>query len=365
VTEGSRVALVYNLIGMPSLQRLAKVPSSEWRAAPCRILTSPPQPVDEQQASFIAAAIRRWESEEDADYPDYVPEGSRYGGYWNRNTEHFKPAKLVAVLSHQYTPHSIAKGLVGLKGRDRVVGELLAAARKCTLDPLKATSLRELCVDALQSNAAELGASSTGAAVVQTVVDERRHSASVAQPLIEFDAYLSLAVLWDRGECTPDDPFYTTGPLIPLTDATPVWPALSLEEPCWEPGMFGGNTDEVDEDAMAEFVDSDGEFDDDAYQESIAMQPFTRPRDLFIDPDELLLTDKDAKEEIEQGGHPGQIEKIEFLGNGCPYPGMWYSRAVIVFFPRSHRGQVLLQSKEGKLAEEKRQKQEQKRQKTA
>ena len=177
MTEGSRVALVYNLIGMPSLQRLAKVPCSEWRAAPCRILTSPPQPADEQQASFIAAAIHRWESEDDADYPDYVPEGSEhdFGGYWLRRiVEHFKPAKLVAVLSHSYTPKSITKGLVGLKGRDRVVGELLAAARKCTLDPLKATSLRELCVDALQSNAAELGASSTGAAVVQAILGEKR-----------------------------------------------------------------------------------------------------------------------------------------------------------------------------------------------
>ena len=69
------------------------------------MLTAPPQPADEQAVATIAAAIRRWEGEGDADYPDHEGTGR---GYWGGAVEHTKPAKLVAVLSHSYTPHSSA-----------------------------------------------------------------------------------------------------------------------------------------------------------------------------------------------------------------------------------------------------------------
>ena len=36
-----------------------------------------------------------------------------------------------------------------------------------------------------------------------------------------------MVVLWDRGECTPDNPYFTTGPLIPLTDQSPDFIASS------------------------------------------------------------------------------------------------------------------------------------------
>ena len=69
------------------------------------MLTAPPQPADEQAVATIAAAIRRWEGEGDADYPDHEGTGR---GYWGGAVEHTKPSKLVAVLSHSYTPHSSA-----------------------------------------------------------------------------------------------------------------------------------------------------------------------------------------------------------------------------------------------------------------
>ena len=37
-------------------------------------------------------------------------------------------------------------------------------------------------------------------------------------------------------------------------------------------------------------------------------------------------------------------KKVEFLGNGGCYCGRWYSRAALVFWPRSHRPDVLAQS---------------------
>ena len=40
-------------------------------------------------------------------------------------------------------------------------------------------------------------------------------------------------------------------------------------------------------------------------------------------------------------------EKLEYLGNGAPYPGRVYSRAVIIIWPKSHRKYVQMQSKGG------------------
>ena len=42
-----------------------------------------------------------------------------------------KPKKFVAVLSHNYTPEALKSGLHALKGRDRVLGNLLV--RRCSL----------------------------------------------------------------------------------------------------------------------------------------------------------------------------------------------------------------------------------------
>lgn len=40
-------------------------------------------------------------------------------------------------------------------------------------------------------------------------------------------------------------------------------------------------------------------------------------------------------------------ERLEFLGNGPQYMGRFYSRAALVFWPRSHRPAVLEKSSEG------------------
>ena len=55
------------------------------------------------------------------------------------------------------------------------------------------------------------------------------------------------------------------------------------------------------------------------------------------------------KDEEENGKHVlgENPDKLEFLGNGMPYPGRVYSRAVIIIWPKSHREFVQMQSKGG------------------
>ena len=89
--------------------------------------------------------------------------------------KHGKPAKLVAVLSHFYTPQTLT-GLHALKGRDRVVGELLVAALGCSRD---VTAVPRLSALAASTPVVEdppdyqaLAKDSTAMAVVERAVRE-------------------------------------------------------------------------------------------------------------------------------------------------------------------------------------------------
>lgn len=213
------------------------------------MLTAPPQPADEQAVATIAAAIRRWEGEGDADYPDHEGTGR---GYWGGAVEHTKPSKLVAVLSHSYTPHSsappsappllariprgpkaaclrvpavpvdanppnsrraqFARGSSGSRGATAssvnfllpppsaaapsaptphtLCSRLLTAAR-CKLDAHKAPSLKGLCVDTLLKSGTDeykaLDAHTAASEAVQSVLDEQGRQADAAQPVAIFD----------------------------------------------------------------------------------------------------------------------------------------------------------------------------------
>ena len=37
---------------------------------------------------------------------------------------------------------------------------------------------------------------------------------------------------------------------------------------------------------------------------------------------------RQSKEDVHTGDHLDTVEKMEFLGNGCPYPGMWCDTVV-------------------------------------
>ena len=43
----------------------------------------------------------------------------------------------------------------------------------------------------------------------------------------------------------------------------------------------------------------------------------------------------------------GNPAAVEFLGNGCPYPGQCYSRAAILFWPTKDRAAIIGQSEAG------------------
>ena len=181
----------------------------------------------------------------------------------------------------------------------------------------------------------------------------------------EFDAYLALCIVWDQGECTPSAPYYTTGPLIPLTNDTPPWWANSVDNPAqWTARMHYGETDDVDVDDFADNVAQAAREQGLSYEEMeerfysrIPARPRLNPKfDLIIDPTELLLTDKDVIAIVLEGisccVEANGISSIECLGNGCPYPGQWYSRAAIVFWPKAH--QELLRAKLTEQASRKR-----------
>ena len=130
LTDGSRIALVYNLTGVPISDPNGLRSAALFKFDPPRTLTAPPQPADETAVATIASAIKKWVNETVDDYPDKLAEDRAHAHYrWGGDVSHAKPHKFVAMLSHSYTPQSICDGLLALKGCDRLVGELLCAAR--------------------------------------------------------------------------------------------------------------------------------------------------------------------------------------------------------------------------------------------
>ncbi|EOD35233.1 hypothetical protein EMIHUDRAFT_227525 [Emiliania huxleyi CCMP1516] len=415
LTGGLRCVLVYNLTGVPLEKTLAKkrgLSESEWRGAPSKLCASPPQPADEALVAKIAHALRALTRETDAHYPDetYTEEVNSYSRgkappaheFWLKSlsaderavyeysfsstetygdnqkrvkaafeqlppsvatrfralataasfkevtVKHGKPAKLVAVLSHFYTPQTLT-GLHALKGRDRVVGELLVAALGCSRDVTAVPRLSALAASTL---------------VVEDPPDYQALAKdSTAMAVVERAAFLSLVVLWDYGESTPDPPAFTFGPLIPLVPGATVPADLK--------SAVGPKLPNFDERGMRQLFQGEGinwaddEYDE--YDEDPELYEYdnwwqigeVRPseRCLNILAEELLLADAAVAKELRRGQDDsyreqalvteGDPQRVEFLGNGCPYPGQCYARAAILFWPTEGRNEVLRQSPAG------------------
>jgi len=438
LTGGLRCVLVYNLTGVPLEKTLAKkrgLSESEWRGAPSKLCASPPQPADEALVAKIAHALRALTRETDAHYPDetYTEEVNSYSRgkaheFWLKSlsaderavydysfsstesygdnqkrvkaafeqlppsvatrfralataasfkevtVKHGKPAKLVAVLSHFYTPQTLT-GLHALKGRDRVVGELLVAALGCSRDVTAVPRLSALAASTLvvedPPDYQALAKDSTAMAVVERAVrelwrpegeaGEGEEDSEGGGPRVE--AFLSRVVLWDYGESTPDPPAFTFGPLIPLVPGATVPADLK--------SAVGPKLPNFDERGMRQLFQGEGinwaddEYDE--YDEDPELYEYdnwwqigeVRPseRCLNILAEELLLADAAVAKELRRGQEDsyreqalvteGDPQRVEFLGNGCPYPGQCYARAAILFWPTEGRNEVLRQSPAG------------------
>jgi hypothetical protein len=150
LTSGLRSALVWTLCYDPdsAAQLEAFIPRHDQTfrtKAPPATLPYLVQPVDRTVIENIAQAVHTFSLEDDKHYPTPVgppPEAKKQNSFTHcgeqDTDEGGKPAKLVIVLSHRYTPNSL-KGIQALKGRDRVIGELVDLARKC--NPNNAMSL--------------------------------------------------------------------------------------------------------------------------------------------------------------------------------------------------------------------------------
>lgn len=200
LVSGRRCVLVYNLTGVPATDKMIKkrgLNDSEWRAAPFKLCSNPPQPASEEHIAKIAHQLHRFITETDAAYPNEydvtvdryryrgdnvyeqwsmsLPRGDSFSSFFAargtgishddwmlqrvakfstlsaeiqmsfvdkvaaaqlryNSIKHGKPSKLVLILSHFYTPQ-VLQGLHSLKGRDRVVAEQLVAALRCSTRP--------------------------------------------------------------------------------------------------------------------------------------------------------------------------------------------------------------------------------------
>jgi hypothetical protein len=153
-----------------------------------------------------------------------------------------KPKKLVVVLSHNYSPASLT-GIQDLKGSDRSNAELIRAA--AGYPPTDVTSLANLAAKKVVEEGGERFATDPECSLSHELVSSALKNGEEGRPY--FDAVISLANVWDMGECMPygdDDTFCTTGPLISLTDdAFPLdlGPALQYDrETAYHPSWFGG-----------------------------------------------------------------------------------------------------------------------------
>ena len=331
---GTRVCLVYNLTAK-SPPKAARLPR-EYRADPILVAPTLPQQPEVGLVSRIANELRRWETETDAAYPNYIvtPEIAR-ANYVQEGTVvlHRVPVKLVAVLSHMYTPSSL-RGLHSLKGRDRVVGRLLYDAVNCRHTARELT-LAEAAAVKLPAAACLQGAPAAAHLGCLDVDDPRvgvaeRVLTQAAQPTAappEFDIFLSFVAVWDSGEGTPTPSFFTFGPMIPFEPGTATpdaiasavdMRALRTQLDAGYAGLFGGESQLVvgSGDEWEEYVPNDnwGGVGD--------IQPTKHC--MRIEKDELLLFFKEARLQIFQEvkssfsevAIESSPEEVEIFGNG-------------------------------------------------
>jgi hypothetical protein len=325
VTElltGTRCVLVFSLVAQPQ---------------PGRTLH---QPADAKIAKQIARLIATLEVESQEKYP--IPSC----GWRLPTTNYKKPAKFAIVLHHQYTPLGL-ESMLDLKGCDRAVAELVAAARSQSCETLKDRACHQLL------NNEQLYAACPPDHPVHMVLTQYLDSeAAATDQKPEFDAFISLAILWDAGEQSPPQKFFTTGPLIPLLSSDPPSalnvgpPSAAAHLPHWhEKGSSGHNVDpegdqfEYDESGMNVLAINGRPYDPIDYE-----APATS-NSLAIEPGELLLSNPEARQHRDADDWAPECDdnfptNLEFLGNGMPYMGRWFSRAVLLMWPRSHRTQV-------------------------
>ena len=287
----------------------------------------------------------------------------------------------LAHRSSTDTPSGL-RGLESLKGSDRVVGRLLYDAMRCTRDIQQAPDLAALCADTLiKTNPQAYKDLDEDAIQLRMMEDAKAHSQVASSPP-EFDAFLTLVGMWQEGECSPNDPLYTLGPMIPLAPGGAM--PDSADPPNWSDTgnmqrrrgdldfafeqLFGGGGfidwdahDNGEEDGFALAGVREGWAQDAAEREMVANGATNIDKDnwwsvdsmsapgkssIVIKDAEVLVASEVVRESIAKNKEarselmdrvPGSVE---YLGNGCPFPGQAYARAAIVFWPRANRAQI-------------------------
>ena len=398
LTSGHRAALIYHLTATPvqhPLLRHLRVP-----------IPSPPQPADESVALRLSNMVDKFAQEADTDYPSTWDEGSLFGGDFSWPGA---PKKLVVVLSHHYTPASFTS-IKALKGSDRSIAELVRAAAFKPPNKDDLSSLARLAAKKVTEVGGQQYASASECLHAhQLVSDEFNGSGSKSEPF--FDAAIALAVITDVGEGT-NYPFgceengsttsWTTGPLINLL--TGEYCPLDLgpkksSDMCadYHPSWFGGQDDQGPpyqyDGPVMPYGDPFPAYDMNGpviYGEQV--WPSERGNySLPIYSHELLFASEEASTEYRKdaesnGKHvvadDSGVKKLEFrkfrppiwykplpnlscsdinisfhsaftlfsfsVGNGMPYPGRQYSRAVIMIWPKAHREDIKMQAKGNK-----------------
>jgi len=326
---------------------------------------SPPQPAEQEIAARIATEMERFVNEPVSSYPD------DWSYNWDDSTSlpDQKPHKLVLVLSHHYTPAALMEaGMAALKGSDRAIAELIQAAAWCRPgNNQDNNSLQRLAAKTLiEQNPENYQAASTDHIIHRFVEEEYEGDSSglnIDGPY--FDAFLALAKVGDNGEFTHGMNFHTIGQLVSITGSPipfDMGPALYKDlHPNYHPSWFGdgngsdywgphhGDEDyDSDEDVVgdeddfgASYVDS---FDGSNLNHSLPLYN----HELLFASEQALETHQEEQESLTcMVGYPQQIE---FVGNGMPYEGRVYSRAVIVMWPKQHRAAVQKQTKGGAAA---------------
>lgn len=258
MTTGYRCVLIYNLVVKPNK-------------------SMPQQPTDQSIAVELAKMMHRFGDERDKDYPD--------PSYWFDSKESKwpgKPNKLVLVLSHAYTKKGLreAEGMNALKGTDRAIAELIAAAMKVNLDATR-----------------------------ENMNDKNK---------LNFDAVTTIIRVWDWGEFTDTYPHecQTDGEIFPLVP----WGVAST---IGNQGPLNLSNKSVKE----EWSKSNHRIP--IYSHELLLtkeesKQYFRGREFN---GSTLVCQDDPKE-------------IEFLGNSLPYPGRFYARAAIILWPKSNREKI-------------------------
>ena len=396
LTSGLRSALVWTLCYDPdsAAQLEAFIPRHDQTfrtKAPPATLPYLVQPVDRTVIENIAQAVHTFSLEDDKHYPTPVgppPEAKKQNSFTHcgeqDTDEGGKPAKLVIVLSHRYTPNSL-KGIQALKGRDRVIGELVDLARKC--NPNNAMSLAQIAARALvehdpsnYQNASLIEAEMVtfhGASQEDDAIESggAKTSSASASPQYGFQAHLAMVKFINRGGKEGMNEHAeqailantTTEPLVPLRTGDPPPPmfTFAIDEASLQNkrGWCEPNGSNLEAHrSLQEIVDSNvdthagvnldenhgfgwgyGTDDEDmiaVYHDSVP--PGTVHSDYKIFPNELLF-EKVPSAPRELGSEKDSSannKNIEFMGNGGYFMGGWYTRAAIVIWPNAHQERV-------------------------